>query len=421
MGVPLFRRCITMYTTLEHFLKYVTYDTQSKEDAGIVPSTPCQWDLAREMEKELKDRGLKDVSITDQAYVTGTLPSNTDKRVPAIGFITHMDTATEASGKDVKARVVKNYDGGDVVLNEKLNVVLSPNDFPFMKNYIGQDLVVTDGTTLLGADNKAGMAEVMGAVDWMLEHPEFKHGDVKIAFTPDEEVGELARGLDIEKFGADFAYTLDGGPIGEICYENFNAAGAVLTIEGRAVHPGTAKGLMLNAVTLGNEFLSLLPASETPATTEKYEGYYHCLNFNAETERATLRFIIRDHDREKFEARKKFMEKCVKWLQDKYGAERFKLEIKDQYYNMAEKLKGHMDIVDTAVEAMKELGIESNFIPMRGGTDGAALSWRGLITPNLFTGGHNYHGRFEFISAQVMEKATAMALKILEIYTRNAK
>ena len=410
-----------MYSTLEHFLKYVTYDTQSKEDAGVVPSTPGQWDLAREMEKELKDRGLKDVSISDHAYVTATLPSNSKKKLPAIGFIAHMDTATEASGKDVKARVVKGYDGGDVVLNEKLNVVLSPNDFPFMKNYVGHDLVVTDGTTLLGADNKAGMAEIMGAVDWMLEHPEFEHGPVKLAFTPDEEVSELASGLDIEKFGADFAYTLDGGPIGEICYENFNAANAVVTIEGRAVHPGTAKGLMLNAVMLGHELLSLLPASETPATTEKYEGYFHCLNFEGETEKATLRFIIRDHDKEKFEARKKFMERCVKWLQDKYGADRFKLEMKDQYYNMAEKLKGHMDIVDTAVEAMKALDITPFFIPMRGGTDGAALSWRGLITPNLFTGGHNYHGRFEFIPVQVMEKATSMVLKILELYAKAAK
>ncbi|MCR5346943.1 MAG: peptidase T [Fretibacterium sp.] len=410
-----------MYSTLEHFLKYVTYDTQSKEDAGVVPSTPGQMVLAKEMEKELRDRGLKDVTLTDHAYVTATLPSNSKKKLPAIGFIAHMDTATEASGKDVKARVVKGYDGGDVVLNEKLKIVLSPNDFPFMKNYVGHDLVVTDGTTLLGADNKAGMAEIMGAVDWLLEHPEFEHGDVRVAFTPDEEVSELARGLDIGKFGADFAYTVDGGPIGEVAYENFNAASAVVKIEGRAVHPGTAKGLMLNAVMLGHELLSMLPPSETPATTEKYEGYFHCLGFEAETERATLRFIIRDHDREKFEARKKFMEKCVNWLKDKYGADRFQLEMRDQYYNMAEKLKGHMDIVDTAVEAMKALDIQPFFIPMRGGTDGAALSWRGLITPNLFTGGHNYHGRFEFISVQVMEKASSMILKILELYAKKAK
>ena len=405
-----------MYTTLEHFLKYVKYDTQSRENADTVPSTPGQWDLAREMVKELEERGLSDVNITEHAYVTGCIKSNiADKKVPAIGFIAHMDTATEASGKDVKARVEKNYQGGDVVLNKDLNVILSPNDFAFMKNYIGQDLVVTDGTTLLGADNKAGMAEIMGMVDYVLEHPEFKHGDIKVAFTPDEEVSELAKGLDIEKFGADFAYTLDGGPVGELCYENFNAASADIKIHGRSVHPGTAKGLMLSAVTLGHELLSMLPANETPATTEKYEGYYHCLEFKADCENAALHFIIRDHDLNKFNARKEFIKKCVDWMRDKYGAERFELEIKDQYYNMADKIKDHMEVVDMALNAMRELNIEPNIIPMRGGTDGAALTWRGLPTPNLFTGGHNYHGRFEFIPVQAMELGTSMALKILEL------
>ena len=405
-----------MYTTLEHFLKYVKYDTQSRENADTVPSTPGQWDLAREMVKELEERGLSDVNITEHAYVTGCIKSNiADKKVPAIGFIAHMDTATEASGKDVKARVEKNYQGGDVILNKDLNVVLSPNDFAFMKNYIGQDLVVTDGTTLLGADNKAGMAEIMGMVDYVLEHPEFKHGDIKVAFTPDEEVSELAKGLDIEKFGADFAYTLDGGPVGELCYENFNAASADIKIHGRSVHPGTAKGLMLSAVTLGHELLSMLPANETPATTEKYEGYYHCLEFKADCENAALHFIIRDHDLNKFNARKEFIKKCVDWMRDKYGAERFELEIKDQYYNMADKIKDHMEVVDMALNAMRELNIEPNIIPMRGGTDGAALTWRGLPTPNLFTGGHNYHGRFEFIPVQAMELGTSMALKILEL------
>ena len=405
-----------MYTTLEHFLKYVKYDTQSRENADTVPSTPGQWDLAREMVKELEERGLSDVNITEHAYVTGCIKSNiADKKVPAIGFIAHMDTATEASGKDVKARVEVNYQGGDVILNKDLNVVLSPNDFAFMKNYIGQDLVVTDGTTLLGADNKAGMAEIMGMVDYVLAHPEFKHGDIKVAFTPDEEVSELAKGLDIEKFGADFAYTLDGGPVGELCYENFNAASADIKIHGRSVHPGTAKGLMLSAVTLGHELLSMLPANETPATTEKYEGYYHCLEFKADCENAALHFIIRDHDLNKFNARKEFIKKCVDWMRDKYGAERFELEIKDQYYNMADKIKDHMEVVDMALNAMRELNIEPNIIPMRGGTDGAALTWRGLPTPNLFTGGHNYHGRFEFIPVQAMELGTSMALKILEL------
>lgn len=404
-----------MYSTLEHFLKYVTYDTQSDESTGITPSTPGQWVLAREMEKELLERGLKDVSVSDKAYVMGTLPSNSEKKLPKIGFIAHMDTAAEASGKNVKAQIIKNYNGEDIVLNEALKIIMSPKDFPFMKDYVGQDLVVTDGTTLLGADNKAGMAEIMGAIDWLIEHPEFEHGDVKVAFTPDEEISELAKGLDIEKFGADFAYTFDGGPIGEISYENFNAASAVVKIKGRSVHPGTAKGLMLSAVTMGNELLNLLPANETPATTENYEGYYHCLTFNADTENATLRFIIRDHDMEKFNARKNFMEKCVNWLRDKYGADRFELEMKDQYFNMREKVKNHMEIVELPIKAMEAIGIQHFYKAMRGGTDGAALSWRGLITPNVFTGGHNYHGRFEFISVQVMEKATQLILKMLEL------
>lgn len=403
------------YTTLDHFLKYVTYDTQSDESAGKVPSTPGQWELAREMERELKERGLQDVSVSEYCYVMGTLPSNTAKKIPAIGFITHMDTAAEASGKDVKARVVKSYDGGDIVLNEALKVIMSPKDFPFMTDYIGHDLVVTDGTTLLGADDKAGMAEVMGAIDWLIAHPEFEHGDVKIAFTPDEEISELAGHLDIEKFGADFAYTLDGGEIGEISYENFNAASATVKIHGRSVHPGSAKGLMLSAVMMGNEFLSMFPLNETPATTELYEGYYHCLTFNADTENGELHFIIRDHDKEKFEGRKKFFADSVERMREKYGAERFDLEMHDQYYNMLEKVKDHMEIVELPVKAMKAVGIEPFYKAMRGGTDGAALSWRGLITPNIFIGGHNYHGRFEFVSAQVMEKATEVVLKILEL------
>ncbi|MBQ9595379.1 MAG: peptidase T [Synergistaceae bacterium] len=402
-----------MYTTLEHFLKYVSYDTQSDENSGKVPSTPGQWELAREIERELNERGLHDVSVSEYCYVMGTLPANTSKEIPAIGFIAHMDTAAEASGKNVKPRIVKNYDGGDIQLNEK--IILSPQDFPFMKNYIGDDLIVTDGTTLLGADDKAGIAEIMGAVDWLIAHPEIKHGDVKVAFTPDEEIGELAKNLDIQKFGADFAYTIDGGALGEVSYENFNAASAVLKIHGRSVHPGSAKGLMLSAITLGNEFLLMLPSSETPAATEGHEGFYHCLTFKADTEDAELRFIIRDHDMTKFESRKKFFVKCVDWLRDKYGAEHFELEMHDQYYNMLEKVKDHMNIVELPVNAMKELGIKPFFTATRGGTDGAALSWRGLITPNIFAGGHNYHGRFEFISVQVMEKATAVILKMIEL------
>ena len=408
------------YSTLDRFLKYVTFDTQSIEGAETVPSTPGQFDLARYLVEELNGLGLKDVKLSNNAYVTATLPGNTKKKVPAIGFIAHMDTATELTGKDVKPRIVEDYDGGDIVLNKELGVVLSPNDFPFMKDCVGMDLVVTDGTTLLGADNKAGIAEIIGAVQYLIEHPEIEHGDVKIAFTPDEEVSHLASLLDIEAFGADFAYTIDSGPIGEVSYENFNAARATVHIKGRAVHPGKSKGFMLNAVTMGIELCQLFPPAETPATTAGYEGYYHCLIFDAETEKATLSFIIRDHDAEKFEARKAFMQKAVRWMQDKYGEDRFTLVMKDQYRNMRDKLEGHMHIVDTMIEAMKELGIEPINLPMRGGTDGAALSWRGLVTPNFFTGGYNYHGRFEFIPVQAMELATDTMIKILELYVRKA-
>lgn len=409
-----------MYSTLERFLKYVTYDTQSKEGSATAPSTPGQLVLAKVLGEELKALGLKDVEVTENAYVTATLPGNTKKKVPAIGWIAHMDTATEVTGKDVKPRVVKNYPGGDIVLDAKENIVLSPADFPYLEDYKGQDIVVTDGHTLLGADNKAGIAEIIGAVDWLLQHPEIEHGDVKIAFTPDEEVSHLAKLLDIKKFGADFAYTLDGGPVGEACWENFNAAGATVTIKGRAVHPGKSKNLMLNAVTMGREFADLFPPAETPEHTEGYEGYFHCMVFEGSTEGVKLKYIIRDHDTPHFEARKKFMEKAVQWMNDKYGEGRFTLEMRDQYRNMADKVKGHEHIIDTALEAMRELGIEPVIVPMRGGTDGAALSWRGLVTPNLFTGGHNYHGRFEFIPVPAMEKATSLMLKILELYVRKA-
>ncbi|MDR1378458.1 MAG: peptidase T [Synergistaceae bacterium] len=418
-----------MYAILDRFLKYVTYDTQSVDGATIVPSTSGQLTLAKVLGEELKVLGLHDVEVTEHAYVTATLPSNvTDsekkKKIPAIGFVAHMDTATEVTGKDVNPRVVKNYDGGDIVLRSASNgadeVVLSPKDFPYLADYKEQDLVVTDGNTLLGADNKAGIAEIMAGVDYLLRHPEIKHGDVKIAFTPDEEVGHLAKFLDIKKFGADFAYTFDGGPVGDVCYENFNAAKASVSIKGRAVHPGTAKNLMLNAITLGQELNRLFPPAEVPEYTEGYEGYYHCLSFQGTTESATLKYIIRDHDTPHFEARKKFMEKAVQWMKDKYGENRFTLTLQDQYRNMSDKLQGHDHIVNTILEAMGELGIKPKITPMRGGTDGAALSWRGLLTPNIFTGGHNYHGRFEFISVQAMEKATATMLKILELYAREA-
>lgn len=409
-----------MYSTLERFLHYVTFDTQSKMDAGTVPSTPGQFDLAECLAQELKDLGLKDVKLSPQAYVTATLPANTDKKIPKIGFIAHMDTATELTGKDVKPRVVSNYDGGDIVLNSELGIVLSPRDFPAMQDCVGQDLVVTDGTTLLGADNKAGIAEIVGAVQYLIEHPDIEHGEVKVCFTPDEEVSHLAAALDIEEFGADFAYTVDSGPVGEVCYENFNAALATVRIKGRAVHPGKSKGLMLNAVVMGQDFCSLFPPAETPAHTELYEGYFHCLSFQADTEDCELKFLIRDHDAARFEERKEFMRRAAGWMQAKYGEDRFTLTIQDQYRNMAEKLTGRMDIVETLMEAMRALDIETRIIAMRGGTDGAALSWRGLPTPNFFTGGYNYHGRYEFIPVQAMEKATSVIVKILELYAGKA-
>lgn len=409
-----------MYSTLERFLRYVTFDTQSIEGAEIVPSTPGQFELAKWLVQELEELGLSEIKLSEHAYVTASLPASTDKKIPSIGFIAHMDTATELTGKNVKPRVVENYDGGDIVLNEEQEIVLSPDDFPLMKECVGQNLVVTDGTTLLGADNKAGIAEIMGALQYLIEHPEIEHGEVKIAFTPDEEVSHLAGLLDLEEFGADFAYTIDSGSVGEACYENFNAAMATFHIKGRAVHPGKSKGLMLNAIVMAQELCALLPPAETPACTCGYEGYYHCLSFQGETENATLKFLIRDHDATLFGERKEFMRRAVKWMQDKYGENRFTLTIKEQYRNMAEKIADRMDIVETMLEAMRELDIEPRIIAMRGGTDGAALSWRGLPTPNFFTGGYNYHGRYEFIPIQAMEKATSVILKILELYARKA-
>lgn len=409
-----------MYSTLERFLRYVTFDTQSADDAVTVPSTAGQFELARQLVTELEELGLKDVRLSNNAYVTATLPGNSAKKLPKIGFIAHLDTATEVSGKDVKPRVIEKYEGGDILLNEEQGIVLSPQVFPCLSEWIGEDLVVTDGTTLLGADDKAGIAEIMGAVDYLVRHPEIEHGEMKVAFTPDEEVGHLAKFLDLEAFGADFAFTVDGGPIGEYCYENFNAVSATVKIKGRAVHPGEAKGLMLNAVMLGHELLALFPPCETPAATEGYEGFYHCIDFRGATEEATLKFIIRDHDGAKFEGRKSFAERAVRWMQDKYGEERFELTIAEQYRNMAEKLSGRTDIVEAMVEAMRAAGIEPKNKPMRGGTDGAALSWRGLVTPNFFSGGYNYHGRFEFIPVKALEKATEVIVRIMELYARKS-
>lgn len=404
-----------MSVALEKFLRYVTFDTQSAEGTGQVPSTPGQWDLARFAARELEELGLVDVRVDDHAYVTATLPANTDKKLPMIGLLAHLDTALEVTGKGVHPRVV-HYEGGDIVLNEALGVVLSPRDFPDLKDYVGQDLVVTDGTTLLGSDDKAGMAAIMGALDFLTKHPEVVHGTVKVAFTPDEEIGHGAELLDLEAFGADFAYTVDAGPRGQINFETFNAARADIRIHGRAVHPGTSKNKMLNASLLGHELLNLMPPAETPATTEGYEGFYHVTGFTGTVEEASLSFIIRDHDRQRFEGRKAFMRRVVEWMRDKYGKERFDLELSDTYYNMREPLEKAMHIVETAKEAMLALGIPPKVVPIRGGTDGSRLSYRGLLCPNIFYGGHNAHGKFEFLAVDSLEKSVLVILKILELY-----
>lgn len=406
------------YSVLERFLKYVTFDTQAKDAAGKTPSTDTQFALANELVKELKALGLKDAAVDEHCYVTATLPSNMgDKKVPAIGFVAHIDTALEVTGKDVKPRVVENYDGGDIVLDKEGKYVLSPKNFPELPEHKGKDLVVTDGTTLLGADNKAGIAEIMGALDELVKHPELPHGTVKVAFTPDEEIGHLAALLDIKKFGADFAYTLDGGPVGEYAYENFNAARAKIKIHGLSVHPGKSKDKMINASLVGVEFANMMPPAETPAHTEKYEGFFHLTRFDGLVNETKLDYILRDHDAKKLERRKQTVRDAVEWLKKKYGEDRIELEITDQYFNMGEHMK-EMHIVENAVEAIKQIGAEPFKIAMRGGTDGAALTLRGLPCPNIFTGGYNYHGQYEYIPVCAMEKGVEFVLKILELYAK---
>lgn len=406
-----------MSKVVEKFLKYVSYDTKSDEESTTVPSTNGQMILANELVKELKEMGIQQVSIDDNGYVMATIPSNMEKAVPTIGFIAHMDTAPDMSGKNVKPKFVENYDGEDIILNEENNIILSPKDFPELKKYIGKTLITTDGTTLLGADDKAGISEIMSAVEYLIENPHIPHGNICIGFTPDEEVGRGADLFDVKKFGADFAYTVDGGTIGELEYENFNAAGAKISIHGRNVHPGSAKGKMIHSTLIANEFVSSLPQNETPATTEGYEGFYHLIHFNGEVEETKLQYIIRDFDRESFENRKTFIRNIADKLNDKYGNGTVEIEVKDQYFNMKEKVEPVKHVVDTAELAMKEVGVTPIIVPIRGGTDGARLSFMGLPTPNLFTGGHNFHGKYEFIPTFAMEKAVEVILKIVELYT----
>lgn len=403
-------------TVVDRFLKYVKFDTESSTETGTTPSTPGQMVLARELEKELHEMGLEDISLDEKGYIMATLPANTDKEVPTIGFVAHMDTSPDLTGKDVNPQIVKNYDGKNIILNKELNIVLSPNDFPEMQDYVGQDLIVTDGKTLLGADDKAGIAEILTAIKYLKDHPEIKHGKIRIGFTPDEEIGAGADYFDVEKFGCEWAYTMDGGPIGELEYENFNAAGVKINIQGRSVHPGYAKDKMVNALVVANKLVSLLPSNERPEHTTGYEGFYHLTNISGTVDAATVGYIIRDHDREIFEKRKKVMLDTIAFINKLYP-DSTTVEIKDQYYNMREKVEPVKHVVDLAFDAMTAVGVTPIVKPIRGGTDGARLSFMGLPCPNIFAGGHNFHGRYEFVPIQSMEKAVQVIVKIAELVT----
>ncbi len=404
-----------MKELLERFLRYVKVETTSDDSTGTTPSTPNQLVLAKMLYQELKDLGIEEVKLSDHGYVYATIPSNIDKEVPTVGFIAHMDTSPDMSGKDVKPQVVEDYDGGDIVLNEELNIVLSPKDFPELTSYKGKTLITTDGTTLLGADDKAGVAEIITAAEYIMTHPEFKHGTIKIGFTPDEEIGEGADHFDVEYFGADLAYTLDGGPEGELECENFNASGVKVTIHGRNVHPGSAKNKMINSMLVANEFLNMLP-NEIPGNTEGYEGFYHLSSIEGDEETTVMKFIIRDFFEDSFKSRNEKMKEIGEILNKKYAPGKIQVEIKEQYKNMKEKIKPVWHIVENAERAMKEVGVTPRIVPIRGGTDGARLSYMGLPTPNLFTGGENYHGKYEYACLEVMEKAYKVILKLVELY-----
>ena len=397
----------------QRFLNYTQFDTQSSEDSQTVPSTPKQLVFAEYLKKELEDEGLSDVEMDENGYIYATLKANTKKKIPTIGFISHYDTSPDCSGANIHPRIVKNYDGGDIVLSE--GIVSSPTKFPELKAHVGEDLIVTDGHTLLGADDKAGIAEIVQAMCWLRDHDEVKHGDIRVAFNPDEEIGMGAHHFDVKKFGCEWAYTMDGGDIGDLEYENFNAASAKIHIKGVSVHPGYAKGKMVNANRLATEFATMLPASETPEETEGYEGFYHLLGIQSNIESATLSYIIRDHDRNRFEDRKDFIEDCVANMNEKYGEGTVTADVKDQYYNMKEKIDPNMHVIDIVVKAMQECGVPPKVEPIRGGTDGAQLSFKGLPCPNIFAGGVNFHGPYEFVSVQVMEKAMQVVTKICEL------
>ncbi|MBR3758424.1 MAG: peptidase T [Bacteroidaceae bacterium] len=402
-------------TLVERFLKYVSFDTQSSEESGVTPSTDKQMVFARFLKTELEQLGLEDIELDEHGYLYATLPANTDKPVPTVGFIAHMDTSPDCSGANVNPRIVENYDGSDIVLCAEEGIILSPAQFPELLEHKGENLIVTDGKTLLGADDKAGIAEIVSAIAWLKEHPEVKHGRIRVGFNPDEEIGLGAHKFDVAKFGCEFAYTMDGSEVGELEFENFNAAGAKFTVKGRNVHPGYAKGKMINSMLVANYLMSLLPADETPATTEGYEGFYHLVGLQGEVEQTTLSYIIRDHDRARFEERKRVMQSLVEQVNAHYGEQLVSLDMKDQYYNMREKIEPVMYVVDIAKQAMEAAGITPKVKAIRGGTDGAQLSFKGLPCPNIFAGGLNFHGRYEFVPIQSMEKAMQVVVKISEL------
>lgn len=405
---------------IERFTTYVKVDTQSDDSVDTCPSTPGQLTLGNMLVDELKSIGMQDAAIDENGYVMATLPSNTEKDVPTIGFLAHVDTATDFTGKNVNPQIIESYDGKDIVLNEKLQVTLSPDQFPELSGYKGHTLITTDGTTLLGADNKAGIAEIMTAMDYLIKHPEIKHGTIRVAFTPDEEIGRGPHKFDVKRFNASFAYTVDGGPLGELEYESFNAAAAKITIKGNNVHPGTAKGKMINSAKIAMKLNSLLPADEAPEYTEGYEGFYHLLSIQGDVEETKLHYIIRDFDKENFQNRKETMKRAVEELQNEYGQDRILLDMNDQYYNMREKIEPVIEIVNIAKQAMENLGIEPKISPIRGGTDGSQLSYMGLPTPNIFTGGENFHGKFEYISVDNMVKAVNVIVEIAKQFEAQA-
>ena len=410
-----------MESVIDKFLRYISVETTSDPDSETQPSTPCQVEFMKTLVKELEQMGVKDVSLDEFGYVMASIPSNLNngETAPKLGFIAHVDTSPDAPGKDIKPQFFHNYDGGEIVINKEKNLVLSPIEFPELKKYIGQTIITSDGNTLLGADDKAGVAEIMSAVEYIFTHPDFKHGEIKIAFTPDEEIGRGVDKFDVTRFGAEFAYTLDGGEIGEMEYENFNAASAKIFIQGRNIHPGYAKNKMINSILLATEFNSLLPVEQRPELTEGYEGFIHIVHMSGTVEESMIQYIIRDHDRAKFEEKKKLVEDCTDFMNCKYKDNRFRLELKDQYYNMKEKVEPHYHIVEKAVEAMKKAGITAHVQPIRGGTDGARLSYMGLPCPNIFAGGHNFHGKLEYVPAESMEKAVEVIINLISLYIQH--